>query len=466
MSRIINTDSQKVVLVIFSTFVIKLFMMYLFALEPNGGYNEKLIYTGDTGNYTSYAERIYNGTVEDTPKRAPIFPIFLLSSFIIFGKNNPLFILILQQIIYAITIYIFFKVSLHVLRSMTAALLALTIFIIDPIFFIFSFRYSNENLAILFNLLTVYYFLKLWKDEKKKLMSLLLAALFANLVVLTRPIYALFPIMLAPLLFIDNTRNFYSKVKKAFVFISASYMLIILWAGFNYLSWGYFSISGNESIKVRTTFAYHYSSYANNKPVYWDEFETFKDSLFKEYENINGSYPVLKEQNKILSDYSDNMFKKYWYVYMYLPLKYSYKFFQPGTQLYYAYTGKEEPGEHVSVTRLSEFHKEGFFTILWNKLNREPGIFIWGIYSLFFVFFVMFGFIFGVYPFLKDKINKYLIIISFILFIYTAYICGSMIQARYRVVFFWLFIIIASAGWQYLYSNYMKKHLAVLFKKK
>ena len=78
-----------------------------------------------------------------------------------------------------------------------------------------------------------------------------------------------------------------------------------------------------ESSKVQMVFAYHYKSFANNKPVYWDEFQEMKESLYQSYTDSVGHYPSISDKNEIHSKYIRKTMREHWDVYLYLPLLYS-----------------------------------------------------------------------------------------------------------------------------------------------
>ena len=293
----------------------------------------------------------------------------------------------------------------------------------------------------------------------KKIRFLLFSGIAAGLALLSRPAYILFPLILSGVLFLFYRTTWFIRFKYSIVLVLSSYSLALVYAFICLITWNHFGILGKRSSRVQMVFAYHYESYANNKPVYWDQFLAKKNALIRQYTDSIGHYPSENEKKAVYSRYLNNVMKKHWDVYLYLPLRYSYKFFQPGTELYneykgvpylYDYNGIEDPGEHVSSTRLSAFLKEGYLTTLWKKLNRGPGIFLYGIYSLAFTLSVLIGFIAGIFFLVRKRKNVFLVVLSIVLFLYTTYICGSMIQLRYSVVFLWLFMIIAVYGWDYI----------------
>lgn len=453
------SSKQRILFLILLVLIVKIIMTFILVPKPFGDFNKDLIYTGDSFDYIGLAENILNGVQTEAPKRVPLYSLFLLILFTISGGNNPFIVIIIQHLIYSFSIYIVYNIGSQVFNNRKHTWFLTILYIICPIFFIFSFRYSTENLAILFQLISFLYFIKFWRRDIKRIRFLLFSGIAAGLAILSRPVYILFPLILSGVLFLCYRSVWLNKFKYSVFLTLFSYSLIFVYAFISLIVWNYFGIMGKESSKVQMTFAYHYENYANNKPVYLDKFDEMKESMYKKFADSYGHYPSYKEKRNIHSNYIKKVFRNHWDIYLYLPLRYSYKFFQPGTELYneyvgvaylYDYDGIEDPAEHVSTTRLSAFLKEGYLTILWKKLNRGPGIFLYGVYSLVFTFSLLLGFIAGTFFLIRKRKDIFLVVLSIVLFLYTTYVCGSMIQLRYSVVFLWLFMIISVYGWNYI----------------
>jgi len=439
-------------------FILKLVLTFIFITNQHGEFNTMLIYTGDSNDYINFALQIINSEIEVAPERVPGYPLFLYLMFLFCGGNNPYIIIIVQHLLYAFTLYVIFRTGILLFNNIKLSLLIMLLYAIDPLYFIFSFRYSTENLSTFFSILSLYYFINLIKYDHHRFKHIILGALFIGLTILSRPIYVLFPVVFSLILFFFIKVSFWKKVNYAFFFGFFSYIVILIWVLVNVVVWDHFGINGDESSKKRYLSAYYIKCIGLNNPYSRGNSDAFLKQMFADYEKENGHAPSFKEKIALKQTFAKGVEKKYWHLYLTVPLRFSYKFFQPGMQLYYKFTGNEEPDGHVNVTTNSEHLEKSFLATLKEKLTRDPGVFIYGLYNILFVMFIFIGLIIGAYYSFKNRMNVFLVYLAILLFLYVTYISAPFIQARYRITFFIIFIFLSAYGWNRLLNSTKEKN--------
>lgn len=188
-----------------------------------------------TGIY-GYMDRNHHDVIEDYKKgivgkqtyknknyaswRAPLWPATMASILYIFGYNLD-YIILFKLIIHLISGFLIYK-SFRLLKlTDTLSLIGSFIFIVSPVYQIYSRVFYAEPLTSFF--FSLFVFSIIYYIEKRKLVFLI--PLFAGCLVLTHPYYLFFPFAVYGVLWLNKFIFF----KQLLIFSVASFFIISIW---------------------------------------------------------------------------------------------------------------------------------------------------------------------------------------------------------------------------------------------
>ncbi len=185
----------------------------------------------DWGRYATYALDIkHNGIwmpgIEGVYEKPASFfySYFLAACFTLFGENTiPVFIL--QNMMLGLSIlfiWLSFRDRIDKITGYTL-LIALTVFGLTDVAYLYSSRFLGENLALF--MLSLFFFFFIKATEKNNLPNLLYAALFLGISVLTRPNIFLYVGALIIFLGINTLRK--REIKQSNIIVFATVLLLV-----------------------------------------------------------------------------------------------------------------------------------------------------------------------------------------------------------------------------------------------
>jgi 4-amino-4-deoxy-L-arabinose transferase-like glycosyltransferase len=123
--------------------------------------------------------------------RTPVYPLFIAFFYLIFGVNAG-YVLLMQQLLAVASVFLLYRIG-TLLFSKKTGLIAAAFLAIDPTYLHYTFDVYTESLFVFILLLTVFFFVRYLKEQKK--MLLILSALLLGITTLTRPIAEFLPIV-------------------------------------------------------------------------------------------------------------------------------------------------------------------------------------------------------------------------------------------------------------------------------
>jgi hypothetical protein len=208
---------------IFLILILGLILRIMWLLFVPGNFIES------SDDYDKIAQNIIAGhgfrIFEDKPtaERMPIYPLFLVLIYKIFGRNIPL-VCYIQACIDMLTCFVFYKVVLMIFESSRVALIAALIFALYMPYYSIVGVIMNE---ILFNLvfwIFVYFFFKNFRNLTQKNSFFLGLLLAVSSLIRETPFLLIIPLILTPLIM----KKFHKSSFKLASFIALGFLLLYI----------------------------------------------------------------------------------------------------------------------------------------------------------------------------------------------------------------------------------------------
>lgn len=199
--------------------------------------------SADAADYDNYASNMLAGkgfvnhmTGLPTSYHAPLYPAFLALIYLVFGLKNYFAVMIVQCVMSAFLPVIIFYIGKAMFNSKVGLLSAIWLAFYKP-YIIFSSQGGpafllSENLFNILFLLTALFVIKVAFKGHSLKNKFLLGILF-GILILTRAVLALYPAILALLIY-KNKHSPALAVKEIAVFFAAIAIVILPWAARNY----------------------------------------------------------------------------------------------------------------------------------------------------------------------------------------------------------------------------------------
>ncbi len=222
------------------TFLVRLVVFLIF--QPwNEAVIQKDIYIYDAVGYNILAKCIaFDFSFCNDTFRTPVYPAFVAVFYAIFGVK-PWIVLLAQVILYVISAWLLFKISLRLFHRRSIAYIAVFLFALDPQQVVFTTYLYTDALFVCLFLWSMYIFIKAFQDSR--LVLFIASGFLLGLTILTRPIAIYFPVILAGFILLKNTIGFLQRFKFAASFLILSYLVLIPWMYRNYHSFQHFALS-------------------------------------------------------------------------------------------------------------------------------------------------------------------------------------------------------------------------------
>lgn len=235
--KLIYADERKIVVLIFLfAFVIR----FIAVLSFSAGYQ---VLSADAADYDRFAINLLSGkgfidpvTELPTSSRTPLYPLFLAVIYYFFG-HSYFAVRIVQCILGSLLCIIIFYTG-KALFEKKVGLLSAAILCAYPPYIFYSFFGGpvfllSENLfTFLLGIFTLFVIKILF--IKTNFINSFISGLLTGLLVLTRPVFALFPFFLAVLIFYKEKSIFFT-VRQTLVILAGFLVIIAPWAGRNYI---------------------------------------------------------------------------------------------------------------------------------------------------------------------------------------------------------------------------------------
>ena len=193
----------------------------------------------------------YGNTEKPNALRTPLYPMFIAVIYSLFGYK-PWIVILTQIIIDTISCFLLL-VSLSRLFSRRIALLASTLYALDPFLILYSSTTLLSDTLFVFFLVAAFWFLSLARHSefsKKTLLNYGLSSLLLGLATLTRPI-SQYIIACFVVFFLVA---YWSRPRIALTYTLLSLLIFGLtlspWLFWNYNTFGYFSLSTSDSYNL------------------------------------------------------------------------------------------------------------------------------------------------------------------------------------------------------------------------
>ena len=226
--------------------------------------------------------------------RPPVYPMFIVIIYAIFGMNNFLAVYIFQAIISTLTCFYIYHLGKKIFNY-KVALLSL----IWSGLYISYLRYTSmllrETLVFFFVIVFFYYLYLFLTDETKKIKNFCLTIIFYSLLIHTDPRY-LFYLPFFIILFIVY-KSFWQGIKKYLVFLVITLLLMTPWAIRNYIAYDGIVIINTRGIDLREKNGRNHKMAAYKRGVLY--FGTINSTERK-------SYPSEEERRLIKSGLNPN----------------------------------------------------------------------------------------------------------------------------------------------------------------
>ena len=268
--------------------------------------------------------------------RPPIYPMFIAIIYAIFGIRNFLAVYIFQAFISTLTCFYIYKLSKRIFNE-KVALLSL----IWSGFYIFYLQYVRMLLRetlIFFLIIVFFYYLYLYlTDENRKTRYFWLSLIFYFSLIHTDPRY-LFYLPFLIILFIIY-QPFWQGVKKYFIFLGITILLMVPWSIRNYIACGGVVIINTRGIDLRKKDerSYKMSSYQSNASSFGIINTTSRKNYPTEEERElikQGLNPKGRTKDELIAVkndvYPDSTFfgrKLYWLIELWRPARFSPDYF-------------------------------------------------------------------------------------------------------------------------------------------
>lgn len=175
-------------------------------------------------------------SAKPTTFRLPLYPMFLASIYFLFG-HSYFAVRVIQAILGALLCVIIFYIARKIFNQKIALLSAFIMAIYQPaIFSVYfggpAFLLSENLFNFLLSILILFLVNNLFLSFRLK--DCFISGLILGLLVLTRPIFALFPLFFGCLVLYVNRPRFILAIKKSLVILIGFILVILPWAIRNY----------------------------------------------------------------------------------------------------------------------------------------------------------------------------------------------------------------------------------------
>lgn len=427
-----------------SVFVFRLLLLFLIGnpFEYEKWFN--WIWAGDSPSYLRFANVIYNQSFDFLPQRLPGYPLIILLTREVLGIEW-LGTIILQQIISILSAWFIYKIVTRYINTNT--LIAPLVFLFEPIGLIISFKILPEAFMVLAILATTYLIVKASSEYFiKKLLLVITSSIILCIGVFFKPILLYSFIIYIVFILIYFQDNFKNKLLYVLVFLVIFHLPIHIYKEIIYEKFGVYCLARQEfSEKMGRAIDIKYL--AENKKV------MNIDSLRAEVKYILmlRGYDFKNPDYVLHAQVSDSLVKlyvrKYLPQFIYYSFSESYFFFQPATSIITAFIKNEQQTTRKHFSTFTE--QFSFFKKL--LLSTENLIII--IFSLLFSMILILPVLITVFN--RNLRVQYSPLIYFALFwfFYTSVMVGRIAQARYRITFSWILIILLGIVISYIKNN-------------
>jgi 4-amino-4-deoxy-L-arabinose transferase-like glycosyltransferase len=176
----------------------------------------------------------------DDTFRTPAFPAFAAVFYFLFGPK-PWIVLLVQVILNVVSALLLFRISNRLFSAKHIGYIAVVLFAVDPQQIIFSTYLYTDSLFVLLFLWFVLVFIKGWQEQHTA--TFMGAGILLGVLILTRPIAVYLPFVVAGFLLVFTKLSLPQRFKFSLILLVFSYLVILPWMYRNYKAFNYFELS-------------------------------------------------------------------------------------------------------------------------------------------------------------------------------------------------------------------------------
>jgi len=223
--------SARIITVLLIALLLRLLLFSVILLFNTGGFIQT-----DSHEYLNIAENLitkaaFSQSVDEPlvpdGRRTPVYPLFI-ALFRLAGFNLAAIIFI-QLILSVFSCFLAFKITYWFTENYKSSIFACLIVAIDIPTIVYANIILTETLFTSLFLISIFFLVRYLKDDREKILILILSGIFLGLSILCRPISLFFPVVMVVLLLLFQSRNFKLFLIKIPLFLLAVIITLAPW---------------------------------------------------------------------------------------------------------------------------------------------------------------------------------------------------------------------------------------------